>query len=147
MLEVVVQPPTVARLGGTLEPPFVLKLRLDSGDIGQIWAHASLVNESGNAIAGALKGSLAASAQPMDGRSSLVGYFLFDNLVIDNVGRFRIRVTLMRMDPPGSGGNCATTVQQADSRLIDVQNGRVQRCQPSKAFLILFLAFFGTNFL
>jgi hypothetical protein len=136
MLEIAVQPPAMARLGEVLEPPLVLRVRLDSGDISQIWAHTSLVNENGNAIATALRGSLAASAQPMVGGSNQVGYFLFDNLVINNVGRFRIRVILMQMDSPVSNSNCATTLQQVDSRLTDVQGGLIQRCQPSKTLLI-----------
>jgi hypothetical protein len=132
-LDIAVQPPAVIRRGAVLDPPLVLVTRANdsvndhSEDLTQIWAFATLVDQDGEVVSGSLGGSLAESAHPFTSSDDSSGYFLFENLSIDSIGTYRLRVTLMRMHS-GSG---AATLQQVTTRLIVVADEDVQGQLPS----------------
>jgi hypothetical protein len=139
-LQVAVQPPSVARLGATLDPPLAVMMRSTalvtgySTDLSRVWAFATLIDDGGEVVNDQLTGTLAESAHTLssgDGSGDgSTGYFLFDNLCIESVGSFRIRVTLMRMDNDSSG---VANVQQIESDTIVVEDQEVESQSPSTA--------------
>jgi hypothetical protein len=130
-MRIVVQPPVVVRLGAILDPPLVATMSFNnmtnghSGDLDQIWAFVTLVDEYSRIVSESLTGSLAESANALD---SSTWYFLFDNLAVQRVGVYRLRVTLMRIDGSGVG---AASIQQIESRLFNVEDRDVQEQLPS----------------
>jgi hypothetical protein len=136
-LEIAVQAPSVVRLGATLNPPLAVAMRSTTAangyisDLSRFWALATLIDYYGEVLEDHLFGSRVESAStPRNGDDS-IDYFLFDNLSIECIGSFRIRVTLMRMDKSAVD---ATTVQQVESNLIVVEDREVERAPPSKTF-------------
>jgi hypothetical protein len=135
-LQVAVQPPSMARLGATLDPPLAVMMRSTalvngySSDLSRVWAFATLIDDGGEVVNDQLTGTLAESAHTLSSGDGSTGYFLFDNLCIESVGSFRIRVTLMRMDNDSSG---AANVQQIESDIIVVEDQEVERQSPSTA--------------
>jgi hypothetical protein len=135
-LEIAVQPPSVVRLGATLNPPLAVTMSSTttmngySCDLSRVWAFATLIDDYGEVIKDDLTGTLAESAQGIGHGDDSTGYFLFDNLSIERVGSFRIRVTVMRMDNSAAG---AASVQQVESDLIVVEDREVGRVSPSIA--------------
>ena len=133
-LEIAVQPPSTARLGATLDPPLAVMMRSTavangySSDLSRVWAFATLIDDYGEVVKDQLTGTLAESAHTLSSADGSTGYFLFDNLCIESVGSFRIRVTLMRMDNSSSG---ATSVQQIESSTIVIKDQEVARQSPS----------------
>lgn len=137
-LEIAVQPPSVARIGYTLNPPLAAKLSSTTAvngycsDLSRVWAFATLIDNHGDVVNDHLSGNFAESAQTFQNGDDSACYFLFDNLSIGSVGSFRIRVTLMRMDNSAAG---AASVQQVESNLIVVKDEEVERVSPSKALM------------
>jgi hypothetical protein len=135
-LEIAVQPPSKARLGATLDPPLAVMMRSTrvvngySSDLSQVWAFATLIDDYGKVVNDQLTGTLAESAHTLSSDDDSTDYFLFDNLCINRVGSFRIRVTLMRMD---SGSLDAASEQQVESDAIMVQDQEVEQQLPSIA--------------
>jgi hypothetical protein len=135
-LQIAVQPPSMARLGATLDPPFAVMMRSTavangySSDLNRMWAFATLIDDYGEVVNDQLTGTLAESAHAFSSGDDSTGYFLFDSLSIESVGSFRIRVTLMRMDTGSSG---AASVQQIESHTIVVEDQEVERQLPSTA--------------
>jgi Velvet factor len=133
-LEIVVQPPAVAQVGAVLEPPLALTMSTTTtvnghgGNPGRIWASVTLLTEYGSVVSDSLSGSLADSVHSFANRDDSAGYFLFDNLVIESVGSFRIKVTLMHMD---NSGNSATSVDQVETDVIVVEDAEVEQQAPS----------------
>jgi hypothetical protein len=140
-LEVAIQPPPLACLSQRLESPVVLKLKLNTAengadeDIGQLWAYVTLVNEHGDPMGWSVRGTLASSICFLNDERGPDGYFVFDNLAINGLGSFRFRITLMQMSLSDRNGSHATSVGQIDTRLIAVQNRRVESWRLSKALL------------
>jgi hypothetical protein len=134
-LEIAVQPPSIVRLGATLNPPVAVTMSSSTvingygSDLSRVWAFATLIDDYGEVVNDLLYGTLAESAHAFRNGDDNTGYFLFDNLSIETVGTFRIRVTLMRMDNSAAG---ASSVQQVESDLIVVEDREVQRVLPSK---------------
>ena len=124
-LQIAVQPPSMARLGATLDPPLAVTMRSTavvngySSDLSRVWAFATLIDDYGEVVNDQLTGTLAESAHSFSSGNGSRGYILFDNLSIESVGSFRIRVTLMRMDNGSSG---AASVQQIESDTIVVED-------------------------
>jgi hypothetical protein len=137
-LQIVVQPPSMACQGTILDPPLAVKMGITaavngySTDLNRVWAFATLIDEYDEVVNDKLQGTLADSAHSFSGGDSSTGYFLFDNLSIESVGSFRIRVTLMRMDNGSSG---AASVQQIESDTIVVEEQEVPRQSPSMIFI------------
>ena len=135
-LQIAVQPPSMARLGATLDPPLAVTVRSTavangySSDLSRVWAFATLIDDYGEVVNDQLTGTLAESAHTSSSGDSSTSYFLFDNLCIESVGSFRIRVTLMRMDNSSSG---AASVQQIESHTIVVEDQEVERQLASMA--------------
>jgi len=147
MLDVTVQPPAQTRPGTTLYPPVAAKLSSETGmydELSQMWAVATLVNEDGEAVTEQPGGKTSDSAHPLDtnstshssGRHSTnrdQAYFYFPDLVIYTPGRYRIRVTLMRLHyshehPDGY----AIAEDYVDSHSIVVDDGASNNARPSK---------------
>lgn len=114
-------------------------------ELSQLWALATLVDSNGQVIGGQLSGRTADSAHPMNsssthsnGRSSMrdQAYFYFPDLAINTPGRYRVRVTLMRMsydhESPENGG-IAVAEDYIDSRSIIVEEGEIQPSRPSES--------------
>lgn len=145
---VAVQPPTVVAVGTILRPPIAVALVTDQPDhgnnvdLGKVFAYATLMDDDGNAVEDALVGRLAESAHahPKDG---ILAYFLFENLSIIDVGRFSIRITLIRVDSPSGGSGPSsegmTSITQVDSRSVVVREGYVHAQSPSKIIHLLTL--------
>jgi len=147
MLELAVQPPAQARPGVILYPPVVAILRSNSSDfseLSQTWAVAALVRRSGEVLEGQLHGRLADSAHPMPRRAHGSGvngignaqeqaYFFFPDLVINEPGRYRIRVSLMRMDDSSASSPEGAVIveDQVDSQTITVEDREAGRARPN----------------
>jgi len=118
MLGFAVQPPSQTRPGVPLYPPVAARLSSDTSvfdELSYTWAVATLIHkQSGEVLHEGLHGRVADSAHPLpdqtEGRNSGSrssssssterdrAYFYFPDLVIDEPGSYRIRVSLMRMD-------------------------------------------------
>jgi hypothetical protein len=148
MLDLAVQPPEYAQTGSTLFPPVAARLRSNINrydELSQMWALATLVDLDGQVVSEQLSGRTADSAHPMihsnHGHGSndrSVGrdqaYFYFPDLAIHTPGRYRIRVTLMRMDYSyglSDGEGVAVAEDYIDSRSIAIEDGNVGRTRPS----------------
>jgi hypothetical protein len=121
-------------------------------ELSQLWALATLVDQNGQVLVEQLSGRTADSAHPMNqgghgngtshghisnGRNGLrdQAYFFFPDLAIHTPGRYRVRVTLMRMnysyESPDIGG-VAVAEDYVDSRSILVEEGNSSPTRPSK---------------
>lgn len=132
-LQIVVEPPPYARRGAYLDVPLAVSITVnsatngDNGDLQSVFAFATLLNEHGDVMTDTLCGTLAESAQPFANGDGTSGYFLFDGLVIQHVGRYRIRVSLMQMH-----ASSTSHVAYVESQLIVVDDQGVPSQTPSK---------------
>lgn len=160
MLDLAVQPPSSAQTGSVLFPPVAARLRSSTNrydELSQMWALATLVDQDGHALAEQLSGRTADSAHPMNqvnhghgsnhrnGRRDQA-YFYFPDLAIHTPGRYRVRVTLMRMDYTHASSEedgTAIAEEYADSRSIVVEDSEVNGTRPSE--LAMNMEDFGAN--
>lgn len=130
-LRITSQPPSTGRRNVTLSPPLVLELdsQFDCGtgrcqtseELSKIWIYLALVDETQETVIDALAGTLAKSPRERrirGGRHETSAVLVFDDLKIREAGRYRIRVTLFRMDEPSRGANA---IQQLCSEVIRVR--------------------------
>lgn len=124
-MSIVLEPAARVRPANVLRPPMVIKLKhrngvLNAGGRGQdyahMWALASIVSEEGTTalapprtdlLLGTPVNSIHKAAR--SGNDEEVGYVCFTDLAIQQPGKFRIRVSLIRME--GLGGSTASSVQ------------------------------------
>lgn len=136
VMNVVVEPPSEIRPGDLLHPPIVIKLKNRGGgsaddefdiDNGSLWAQASVVSEDGmvalappqpNLISGTLVDSIR-PATPEE-ESQELGYLTFPNLAIHQTGKFRIRISLIKM--PTTDESEAINLQSIVTRIIKVDS-------------------------
>ncbi|MCJ1388253.1 hypothetical protein MMC18_001098 [Xylographa bjoerkii] len=140
IMRIVIEPPHQARPGDVLTPPLVMSLENESGrnspeqepvDPTLLWAVVSVVSEDNiTSLApprtDLLMGTIADSVHPLTppDHERQIGFVAFPNLVIREPGRYRLRVSLIKMNaigdmsiPSYEGG---TAVQSMSSRVIDV---------------------------
>jgi hypothetical protein len=149
-LTIMVQPPSMARVGSVLIPSLAVKVTTCAGingsdpslrDLDRIWAFATLIDGLGEAVECGLQGMVADSAHSLSNEAAFAdqrdGYFLFDNLSIQDVGVYRIRITLVRMDSSGNGAPGtpvagAASLERVESRRIRIVDSEVPQATPSK---------------
>ncbi|KAH7413018.1 hypothetical protein BKA64DRAFT_342848 [Cadophora sp. MPI-SDFR-AT-0126] len=136
MLGLAVQPPPQTRPGVALYPPVAARISSETSiyeELSHTWAVATLLRTTGEVLDNQLGGRVADSAHPLPESthsSSSSGnaqtdraYFYFPDLVINEPGRYRVRVSLMQMDyscdeaPEG----VARVREYVDSRSITVE--------------------------
>jgi len=152
MLGFAVQPPSQTRPGVPLYPPIAARLSINkniSNELHHIWATATLIHkQSGEVVHKGLRGQFIESAQepPVQtkGRRSRSrrsssssterdeAYFYFKNLVIDEPGIYRIRVSLMEMDysQDTCSGGVVCCREIIDSRSILVEENPTHDSRP-----------------
>ncbi|MCJ1283504.1 hypothetical protein MMC26_002834 [Xylographa opegraphella] len=139
-MRIIIEPPLRARPGEVLTPPLVMSLENDSGtnsparepvDPALLWAVVSVVSEDDRTPLAPprtdlLRGTIADSVHPLTppDHAGQIGLVAFPNLIIREPGRYRLRVSLIKMNAVGAtrtpsyeGG---TAVQSMSSRVIDV---------------------------
>ena len=134
IMNVIIEPPSEIRPGDLLQPPIVIKLENRNGrnaddeiDIedGNLWAQASVVSEDGmvalappqpNLITGTLVDSVRPATPEKESQES--GYLTFPDLAIHQTGRFRIRISLIKM--PTTDESEAINLQSIVTRIIIV---------------------------
>lgn len=139
-MHIIIQPPVESRPGNTLTPPLIISLRRNEGsrteerliaDIHSYWAFVSAVSEDGlvalappsNSL---LSGTLADSVHEarLTEAEEDVGHVAFQNLAINQTGRFRLRISLLQMpgsqDGPSRGGWGQASVRNIASVLSHV---------------------------
>jgi hypothetical protein len=129
-----VQPPASTLPNIALYPPVAAGLRCNTyiyNELNNIWAFASLVDEGHRVIEVQLSGNLSDSAHPTSfrGLSLDQAYFFFPNLMIPILGKYRIRITLVRMS---MNQTLADSVHFVDSRSITVEDSEHSPATPSK---------------
>ena len=134
-MEVILQPPSRSRPGQTLQPPIVVELkdrclsnRVDnlSVEAKNLFACASVVSEDGLvALAppqpNLLRGGFSDSIHPgfsSDGKEQGY-YFRFTDLQIQQVGKYRIRILLVKMPTTGRS-SAAVNLESVVTRVIHV---------------------------
>jgi len=160
MLGFAVQPPSQTRPGVPLYPPVTASLSSNTStfiELSQTWAFATLIHkQSGEVLHEGLRGRIADSAHPLpdqtEGQSSGSrssssssterdrAYFYFPDLVIDEPGNYRIRVSLMEMDSSQdtSSEGVVCVRETIDSRSIIVEENPSHDSRPDsqeRAFL------------
>ena len=149
MLRLAIEPPQYARPGVPLWPPVSCGLSSRTSiysELAQTWAVATLVHYSGEVLYDQLGGKVADSAHPLpeSGHHSSSSssnhsasrdraYFFFPDLVINEPGRYRIRVSLMQMDYSieGQPEGVVRVLESIDSRSVTVEEGVVYHSRPS----------------
>ena len=123
-MNIVLEPAANVRPGNVLRPPMVIKLKRNVAsnvggrqqDYAHVWALASIVSEEGTTalapprtdlLLGTPVNSIHKAAR--SGSEEEVGYACFSDLAIQQPGKYRIRVSLIRME--GLGGSAASSVQ------------------------------------
>ncbi|KAI4131780.1 MAG: hypothetical protein LQ347_002834 [Umbilicaria vellea] len=124
-MSIVLEPAARVRPANVLRPPMVIKLKHRNGvlnagnrgpDYAHMWALASIVSEEGTTalapprtdlLLGTPVNSIHKAAR--SGNDEEVGYVCFTDLAIQQPGKYRIRVSLIRME--GLGGSTASSVQ------------------------------------
>lgn len=124
-MTIVLEPAASVRPVNVLRPPMVIKLKRRNGasnvggrqqDYAHLWALASVVSEEGTTalapprtdlLLGTPVNSIHKAAR--NGNEEEVGYVCFTDLAIQQPGRYRIRISLIRME--GLGGSAASSVQ------------------------------------
>ncbi|KAL8928782.1 MAG: hypothetical protein Q9208_001560 [Pyrenodesmia sp. 3 TL-2023] len=112
-MHIIIEPPIEARPGDTLIPPVTVTLQTretdEDGearakDLNSYWTSVSLISADGLVALAPpsttlLSGSLVKSIQEPDSAEgeSVVGYVLFQNLIINQPGDFRLRISLLRI--------------------------------------------------
>jgi hypothetical protein len=145
MLGFAVQPPARTRPGVALYPPVTARLsdrRSIYQELSQVWAVASLVSGSGEVLSQQLGGRVVDSAHPIPessrGSSSSQdairdrAYFYLPDLVIYEPGRYRIRISLMRMNYSYAPEGDVRVDEYVDSHSIVVEDGMANRSRPSE---------------
>jgi hypothetical protein len=137
MLRLAVQPPSRARPGVALYPPVAARLSSETSiyeELSQTWVVTTLIRHSGEVIYEQLGGKVADSAHPLPenshgngssgNRSKDRAYFYFPDLTIHEPGRYRIRMSLMKMDYScdTSPGGVVRVCEEVDSRSIVVED-------------------------
>jgi hypothetical protein len=112
--------------------------------LSQFWVIATLLDHTGETIVEPLAGRVTDSAHPMpstnqqprNGNGSRdQAYFYFPDLAIPYPGRYRIRLTLMRMDYSYETlQNMAVVEDYVDSHSIIVEESAVNHSRPSKLY-------------
>ena len=135
---VVVGPPQQVRPGAILNPPLVI--RLDRGDTSdgnrvdtsRLFGLVSVTSADGSTslapprndlVAGRLTNSIRTLNDSEDSGQEDFGYLTYSDIRIQDPGRYRLRVSLMRFDggdAPGTGG--AMNIQSTLSDVIRVDN-------------------------
>ncbi|TAQ84849.1 hypothetical protein B7494_g6826 [Chlorociboria aeruginascens] len=145
MLRMAVQPSAHARPGVILPTPVVARLSSEHSiyeGLSMMYAVATLINDSDEVLYDQLGGRITDSAHPMNereygSRSNGRGhrqdraYFYFPDLVIHVPGRYRIRISLMRMDY-STGEGAVTVEEQVDTRSIVVDQEGTNYSSPSE---------------
>ena len=124
-MSIVLEPAAHVRPGNVLRPPMVIKLKHRNAgsnfggrqpDYAHLWALASIVSEEGTTalapprtdlLLGSPVNSIHKAART--GNDEEVGYVCFSDLAFQKPGKYRIRVSLIRME--GLGGSAASSVQ------------------------------------
>lgn len=139
-MRIVVEPPNQARPGHVLCPPLVMSLEIrtdreSSGlrpiDPTLLWALVSIVSEDDATClapprSDLLIGTPVDSVHPLTphGHEREIGYVAFPNLAIREPGRYRLRVSLFRMNaiggPDAASFEGGINLQSLSSRVIDV---------------------------
>ncbi|KAI9055423.1 hypothetical protein LZ554_000377 [Drepanopeziza brunnea f. sp. 'monogermtubi'] len=148
MLGLAVEPPPSTRPGLPLYPPVAARISSETdiyGELAQTWAVATLIRYSGENQHNQLGGKAADSAHPLSDSSSSGArrdraYFYFPDLFIDRPGRYKIRISLMKMDYSCDEhqAGVARVLEYVDSRTIIVEDGSNIYYRPSgreRAFL------------
>ncbi|KAL8920323.1 MAG: hypothetical protein Q9172_004555 [Xanthocarpia lactea] len=139
-MHIIIQPPHETRPGDTLTPPLIVSLRSNGAslteegtiaDIDSYWAFVSVVSEDGlvalappstSLLSGTLADSVHGACLTEAERD--VGHLSFQNLVINQPGRFRLRVSLLLMPSsqrgPPTGGSAPAGVRNIANILSDV---------------------------
>ena len=156
-MHIIIQPPIESRPGNTLTPPLIISLRRKEGsrteerliaDIHSYWAFVSAVSEDGlvalappsNSL---LSGTLADSVHEarLTEAEEDVGHVAFQNLAINQAGRFRLRISLLQMpgsqDGPSRGGWGQASVRNIASVLSHVIHVENSASAPRIGQLIL----------
>ena len=141
-MNVLIEPPEQVRPGHILDPPIVVRLdqTIDQHltgrppeDYSLLWALLSVVTEDGSTmlapprtdlLTGTRVDSVHALTPVQEDRE--IGFMSFPDLAIREAGRYRIRISLVRMNPVG-GANSNTNpggvnVQNTSSRVIHVDH-------------------------
>lgn len=155
-MHIIIQPPVESRPGNTLTPPTIVSLRRNgasqteerlSADINSYWAFVSVVSEDGLvALAppstSLLSGTLADSVHEarLTEAEGDVGHLAFQNLAINQPGRFRLRISLLQMpgiqDGPPRGGSGQPGVRNIASVLSHVVHVKTNAAAPRLGQLI-----------
>ena len=145
IMRIVIEPPPQARPGEVLTPPLVMSLDTDSVDTNSspdspeqepvdptlLWAVVSVISEDdltplAPPRTDLLTGTIADSVHPLTppDHEGQIGFVAFPNLVIREPGRYRLRISLIKMNairasstPTYEGG---IAIQSMSSRVIDV---------------------------
>jgi hypothetical protein len=131
-----IQPPAYTLQNIALYPPVAAGLRCNTyiyNELNDIWALASLVDQDHRVMEVQLSGNLSDSAHPTGLRDLSLdqAYFFFPNLMIPIQGKYRIRITVMRMS---MGQTLADSVHFVESRSITVEDSKRSSAKPSKWF-------------
>ena len=81
-------------------------------DLPQVWAVATLLSHTGEVLLDKLEGKIAEFAHPDTVE------FRFTQLVINDPGKYRIRITLMQMDFSNGAANVCEFIE-SDGILVD----------------------------
>ncbi|KAL8847878.1 MAG: hypothetical protein Q9221_007089 [Calogaya cf. arnoldii] len=139
-MHIIIQPPVESRPGNTLAPPLIISLRRNdtsqteerlSADINSYWAFVSVVSEDGlSALAPPSTSLLSGTLADLVHEARLteaegdVGHIAFQNLALNQPGRFRLRISLLQMpgmqDNPPTGGFVPPGVKNIASVLSHV---------------------------
>jgi len=178
-LELTVQPPAIAAVGTALYPPPVVRVHIHDAhgdeisgedELSNLFAQATLYRESGNPpplappdvflLSGRLSRSLDLLNEPQEeepngglGLSHQVGsYVLFPDLTINRPGRYRLGVSLFKVEPgrpvrPGasssatgnSTGGGGMTLEEVKSNVIEVRVTATARHVGVAGMSLLFL--------
>lgn len=127
MLRFAVQLPANSRPGVALYPPCAIRFRSNTityEELKDIWVAVTLLDSSGRNVHSLLTGTTADSAHPLssNGTASNVeqAYFFFPDLKINKTGKYKIIVSLQRIDV--STGR-SITMEELKSRTISIQAG------------------------
>ncbi|MCJ1377596.1 hypothetical protein MMC17_000691 [Xylographa soralifera] len=140
IMKIVIEPPHQARPGEVLTPPLVMSLENESDpnspeqepvDPTLLWAVVSVVSEDDMTPLAPprtdlLIGTIADSVHPLTppDHEGQIGFVAFPDLVIREPGRYRLRISLIKMNAIGGASTPSyeggTAVQSMSSRVITV---------------------------
>ncbi|KAI9887152.1 MAG: hypothetical protein M1823_001059 [Watsoniomyces obsoletus] len=150
-MEIMSQPPAESGRSAILYPPLTVRLRSQNfdhntsvalaGDLSQLWAVVSLMNEHGTESLAPprqdlLVGTVTASPRPLArsdpsdlDENESESFVMFSDLAIRESGRYRLRVTLIQMQssgPPGGPLSGPLGGPLGGSSIQEVQTGTIQ---------------------